>query len=82
VKLTSHLHLVLRWKMRGAISPLPQHVFMVWCSVKAQKQLYLYLYLTNVHLKTETDPVSETLCLKTLYEDKVQKLGITNCLSF
>jgi hypothetical protein len=32
--------------MSGAISPLPQHAFMVWCSVKAQGQLYLYLYLT------------------------------------
>jgi hypothetical protein len=29
--------------MSGAIPPLPQHAFMVWCSVKAQGQLYLYL---------------------------------------
>jgi hypothetical protein len=31
--------------MSGAIHPLPQYTFMVWCSVKAQGQLYLYLYL-------------------------------------
>jgi len=29
--------------MRGAIPPLPQYAFMVWCSVKAQGQLNLYL---------------------------------------
>jgi hypothetical protein len=29
--------------MRGAIPPLPQYVFMAWCLVKAQGQLYLYL---------------------------------------
>jgi hypothetical protein len=30
--------------MSGAIHPLPQYAFMVWCLVKAQGQLYLYLY--------------------------------------
>jgi len=25
-------------------TPLPQYAFMAWCSVKAQGQLYLYLY--------------------------------------
>jgi hypothetical protein len=30
--------------MNGAIPPLPQYVFMAWCSVEAQGQLYLYLY--------------------------------------
>jgi hypothetical protein len=29
--------------MSGAIPPLHQYAFMVWCSVKAQGQLYLYL---------------------------------------
>jgi hypothetical protein len=28
--------------MRRAIHPLPQYAFMVWFSVKAQGQLYLY----------------------------------------
>jgi len=26
--------------MSGAIPPLPQHAYMVWCSVKAQGQFY------------------------------------------
>jgi hypothetical protein len=33
VKLTTHLHLVPRSGMCGAIPP-PQHDFMAWCSVK------------------------------------------------
>jgi hypothetical protein len=31
--------------MRGAIPPLSPYVFMTWCSVKAQGQLYLYLFI-------------------------------------
>jgi hypothetical protein len=34
--------------MRGAIPPLPQNAFMVWCSVKAQGQLYFYFTFTGV----------------------------------
>jgi hypothetical protein len=30
VELTTHLHLVPRLKMRGAIPPLPRYVFMAW----------------------------------------------------
>jgi hypothetical protein len=30
--------------MSGAIPPLPQYAFTAWCLVKAQGQLYLYLY--------------------------------------
>jgi hypothetical protein len=37
-------HLLPRSRMRGAIPPLPQYAFM-WCSVKAQGQLYLTLPL-------------------------------------
>jgi hypothetical protein len=44
-KLTTHLHLVPRSRMRGAISSLSLYGLMKWCSVKAQGQLYLYLYL-------------------------------------
>jgi hypothetical protein len=32
-------------KMRGAIPPLPQYALMMWCSVKAQGQHYLYFNL-------------------------------------
>jgi len=28
--------------MRGHIPPLPQYVFMAWCSVQAQERLYFY----------------------------------------
>jgi hypothetical protein len=45
VRLTTHLHLVPRSRMRGAIPPLSQYAFMAWCLVKVQKQLYLYLYV-------------------------------------
>jgi hypothetical protein len=34
VKLTTHLHLVPKSRMSGAIPPLPQLVFMMWCLVK------------------------------------------------
>jgi hypothetical protein len=36
--------------MRGAIPPLAQYAFMAWCLVKAQGQLYLYLYLLPILL--------------------------------
>jgi hypothetical protein len=42
VKLPTHLHLVSRSRMRGAISPRLQYAFMAWRSVKVQGQLYLY----------------------------------------
>jgi hypothetical protein len=34
VKLTTHLHLVPRSRMSGAIPPFPQYASMTWCSVK------------------------------------------------
>jgi len=33
VKLTIHLHLVPRLRIRGVILPLPEYTFMVWCPV-------------------------------------------------
>jgi len=30
MKLTTHLHLVLRSRIHGAILPLPQYAFMAW----------------------------------------------------
>jgi hypothetical protein len=44
VKLTTHFHLVPRSRMRGAIPALPQYVFMVWCSVKAQGKLPFFTF--------------------------------------
>jgi len=37
-------------RMRGAIPPLSQYVFMAWCSVIAQGQLYLFTH-THTHTK-------------------------------
>jgi hypothetical protein len=34
VKLTTHLHIMPRSRMHGAIPPLPQYIFMAWCLVK------------------------------------------------
>jgi hypothetical protein len=40
VKLTTRLHLVPRLRIRGAIPPLSQYVFMACCLVKQQGHLY------------------------------------------
>jgi hypothetical protein len=37
--------------MSGAIPPLSQYAIMAWCLVKAQGQLYLYLYLKLLSAK-------------------------------
>jgi len=34
--------------MSGTIPSFPQYAFMAWCSVKAQGQLYIYLYLSSI----------------------------------
>jgi hypothetical protein len=31
--------------MHGDMPPLPQYVFMAWCSVKAEGELHLHVYL-------------------------------------
>jgi len=46
--------------MRGALPPLPQPAFMAWCSVKAQGQLYLFLYRTRSFCNTKVGSVSST----------------------
>jgi hypothetical protein len=45
VKLTTHLHLVPRSKNEWNYTSAPQYAFMVWCLVKVQGQIYIYLYL-------------------------------------
>jgi len=45
------LHLVLRSRMHGDTPP-PQYAFMVWCSVKAQGQLYYLTMLTSLYSNT------------------------------
>jgi hypothetical protein len=37
--------------MRGSLPAFPQYIFIAWwCSVKAQGQLYLYVYLNTVSI--------------------------------
>jgi hypothetical protein len=43
VRITTHLHLVPRSRVCGAVPPLPLNAFMTLYSIKAQRQLYLYL---------------------------------------
>jgi hypothetical protein len=54
VKLTTHLHLVARSIMRGAIPPLPQYAFMAWYSVKKKHRdnfTFTNILLLNVPLQ-------------------------------
>jgi hypothetical protein len=55
--------------MRGAIPPLSQYAFMAWCSVKAQGQLYLHLYLTLAisEVVTRFPPISNISNIKVVY---------------
>jgi hypothetical protein len=53
MKLTTHLHLVLRSIMRGATPPLPQYVFVAWSFVKHRdnrrpRQEYFYFLINRV----------------------------------
>jgi hypothetical protein len=50
--------------MRGDIPPLPHYAFMAWCLVKAQEQLYFYLYFEVccyilVGIKTDIEMVRQ-----------------------
>jgi len=40
VKLTTHLHLVPKLRMRGGLCPLLQYVYMVWCLIKQWMSLW------------------------------------------
>jgi hypothetical protein len=44
VKLTTHLHLVPRSIMLGAIPSLPQYVFMAWCLVKLSEMFTEFIF--------------------------------------
>jgi len=48
VKLTTHLRLVPMLRMCGAMPPLPQHTYMVQCSVKAQGQLFFRIWFSDI----------------------------------
>jgi hypothetical protein len=48
VKLTTHLHLVQRSKDARCYTSTSQYAFMVWCSAKAQGQLYLLYWCGRI----------------------------------
>jgi hypothetical protein len=58
VKLTTQLQLVRRSRMRGAIPPLPQDVFMAWCLVKHRDNFIFhslkYRMTSTLQLRTKT----------------------------
>jgi len=39
MKVATHLHLVPRLRMCGAVSPLPKYAFIEWCLIKEWIQL-------------------------------------------
>jgi hypothetical protein len=44
---------------RRAILPLPQYAFMAWCSVKAERQLYLLPFYTTTFTNLEVMKLDE-----------------------
>jgi hypothetical protein len=56
-KLTTHLHLAPRSRMRGAIPPLPQYDFMAWCSVNAQGQVSFNFNFISVTFAVNCAPL-------------------------
>jgi len=53
VKLTTHLHLVPRSRLRVNVPPLPQYVFMVWYLIKHRENLTFFkfdIYNLNVNV--------------------------------
>jgi hypothetical protein len=61
VKLTTHLHLVPRSRLHGAIPPLPQYVFIAWCLVKHRDNF------TFTFLPFTTNTVSFLICKSNLF---------------
>jgi len=48
MKLTTNLHLVLKSRMCGAMPPLSQYAFMVWCSVKKHRDNFTFTFTLEV----------------------------------
>jgi hypothetical protein len=57
--------------MIGAIPPLPQYVFMAWCSVKAQGWLYLSPF-TNLQAALDVNPYWQVICMLSIMFGIVQ----------
>jgi hypothetical protein len=66
VKLTTHLHLVPSSRMRGAIPPLPQYIFMLWCLVTHKENFAFYLLCADNESVTKVfhlSPFSGEICI-------------------
>jgi hypothetical protein len=61
VRLTTHLHLVPRSRLSGAILPLPEYVFAAWCLLKHRDNLTLPLRDVAFRVNMEAAWTSETL---------------------
>jgi hypothetical protein len=48
MKLTTHLHLVPRSIMRGAVTPLSHYAFTVWFSVKKHRINFTFTFTDEV----------------------------------
>jgi len=57
VDLTTHLHLVPRSRMCGAIAPFPQYASMAWCSVKRKYRGNFYIPLSVVRHSSQNKMV-------------------------
>jgi hypothetical protein len=61
VTLTTHLQLVPRLRMSGAIPPLPQYVFMTWCLLKHRDSFNLTFSCEKFHKVTKDEHQGATL---------------------
>jgi hypothetical protein len=52
--LIKKLHLVLRSRVTGAISPLPQYVFMSWCLVK-HRDIFTFTFTLSYFAEMENE---------------------------
>jgi hypothetical protein len=57
VKLTAHLHLVPRSRVRGAIHALPQYAFLAWWSVIKHRDNFTFTLLFYIYVVTEQRPI-------------------------
>jgi hypothetical protein len=57
LKVTTHLYLVPRFRMSGALPLLPIYTFITWTGYTL-----LYCGLTNINKELRTEPINSTFC--------------------
>jgi hypothetical protein len=78
VKLTTHLHLVLRLRMRGAIPSLPQYVFMAWCLIKQQRVFMVWCLFKHRNFTVPNEILCEVVDRIHLDQDRDQWRAVVN----